>query len=37
MKRTGMKRPLDNLGRIVIPSEIRETLDINIGDAIEFL
>lgn len=31
-----MKRPLDNLGRIVIPSEIRETLDINIGDAIEF-
>lgn len=28
MKATGMTRPVDPLGRIVIPKEIRETLDI---------
>ncbi|SGI77211.1 AbrB/MazE/SpoVT family DNA-binding domain-containing protein [Mycobacterium tuberculosis] len=33
---TGMKRPLDNMGRIVIPSEIRENLNMRIGDPVEY-
>lgn len=36
MKRTGMKRALDRLGRIVLPKEMRETMDIHIGDPLEF-
>lgn len=28
MKATGMTRPVDELGRVVIPKEIRKTLDI---------
>ncbi|MXO77164.1 regulator [Paenibacillus sp. OT2-17] len=36
MKNTGMKRPLDTLGRIVIPIEIRNTTGIEIGDPLEF-
>lgn len=36
MKSTGIVRKVDNLGRIVLPSEIRATLDIREGrDAIE--
>lgn len=35
MKSTGMTRPLDNLGRIVIPKEMRETMGIDIGDPLE--
>lgn len=37
MKSTGMSRELDGLGRIVIPKELRDTLDINNGDPVMFL
>ncbi len=36
MKRTGMKRSLDRLGRIVLPKELRDTMGIHIGDPLEF-
>ncbi|MDO7906449.1 AbrB/MazE/SpoVT family DNA-binding domain-containing protein [Paenibacillus sp. JX-17] len=36
MKRTGMTRPLDSLGRIVLPKEMRMTMEIEIGDPLEF-
>lgn len=36
MKATGMIRSLDQLGRIVIPIELRRVLDIDIGDGLEF-
>lgn len=36
MKRTGMTRPLDSLGRIVLPKEMRTTMEIDIGDPLEF-
>lgn len=35
MKATGIVRKVDNLGRIVIPKELRATLDIEIKDALE--
>lgn len=35
-KNTGIIRQLDNLGRIVLPVELRYTLDIQIGDPVEF-
>ena len=35
MKSTGVVRKLDNLGRIVIPIEIRRTLGIEISDSLE--
>ena len=35
MKTTGIVRPVDNLGRLVIPIELRRTLDINEGDGLE--
>ena len=35
MKSTGIVRPVDNLGRVVIPMEIRSTLDINPKDSLE--
>lgn len=35
MKSTGIKRKIDDLGRIVIPMEIRNNLDINEGDLLE--
>ena len=37
MKNTGMTRPIDQLGRIVIPMELRRTLNINISDRLEIL
>lgn len=35
MKATGIVRRMDHLGRIVIPMELRRTLDINEKDALE--
>ncbi len=35
MKSTGIVRNLDELGRIVIPKEMRTTLNINSSDSIE--
>jgi len=35
MKSTGVVRKVDELGRIVLPVEIRNVLDINPKDAIE--
>ena len=35
MRATGIVRRIDDLGRVVIPREIRRSLRINEGDAIE--
>ncbi len=35
MKATGIVRKIDNLGRIVLPIELRKTLGIDIKDPIE--
>ena len=35
MNSTGIVRKVDELGRIVIPIELRRTLDIEIKDALE--
>ncbi|MBC8571029.1 AbrB/MazE/SpoVT family DNA-binding domain-containing protein [Zongyangia hominis] len=35
MKSTGIVRKVDELGRIVLPIELRRTLDINERDALE--
>ena len=35
MKATGIVRKIDNLGRIVIPKELRNTMKINVKDPIE--
>lgn len=35
MKATGIVRYLDSIGRIVIPMELRKTLDIGVKDFIE--
>jgi transcriptional pleiotropic regulator of transition state genes len=35
MKATGIVRRIDDLGRIVIPKEIRRTLGLNEGDPME--
>ena len=35
MKSTGVLRRIDDLGRIVIPKEIRKTLRIKEGDPLE--
>ena len=37
MKSTGMFRRIDDLGRIVVPKELRTTLDIQVGDPLEIL
>lgn len=35
MKSTGMVRKVDELGRVVIPIELRRSLDINEKDSVE--
>ena len=35
MKSTGMVRKIDDLGRIVLPAEIRKVLDIQLRDSVE--
>lgn len=35
MKAAGVIRKLDNLGRIVLPMELRRTMDIKENDALE--
>lgn len=35
MKSTGMVRKVDELGRIVLPAEIRQSMDIQVKDAVE--
>ncbi|MDO4484728.1 MAG: AbrB/MazE/SpoVT family DNA-binding domain-containing protein [Clostridia bacterium] len=35
MKSTGVVRQLDSLGRIVIPIELRRTMDIAVKDSLE--
>ena len=35
MKATGIVRPVDALGRIVLPVELRRTLDITTEDSLE--
>ena len=37
MRNTGIVRNLDNLGRIVIPKEMRRVLDIAEKDSVEIL
>ncbi len=37
MKKTGMTRPVDELGRVVIPKEIRNNLQIEVKDRLEIL
>ena len=35
-KSTGIVRKIDDLGRIVLPSELRKTLDLKNNDPMEF-
>lgn len=35
MKTTGIVRKVDELGRIVLPVELRRTMDISVKDALE--
>lgn len=36
MKSTGMVRKVDELGRVVVPIELRRTLDIDVNNSVEF-
>lgn len=36
MKETGVTRPIDTLGRVVIPRELRRQLNWTEGDRVEF-
>lgn len=35
MKSTGIVRKLDNLGRVVIPKELRDTMNVGVRDSME--
>ena len=35
MKRTGIRRKVDDLGRVVIPASMRRSLGIGLGDVVE--
>lgn len=36
MKATGMVRVIDDMGRLVIPAEIRKNLGLKVRDSVEF-
>lgn len=36
MKSTGIVRKIDDLGRVVLPKELRTTMHLNVKDAVEF-
>lgn len=36
MKSTGITRPIDTLGRVVIPKELRDSMNWNEGDRMDF-
>lgn len=36
MKKTGIVRHVDELGRIVLPIELRRVLEMEVGDTVEF-
>lgn len=35
LKSTGIVRKIDDLGRIVLPAELRRTLDMSVQDSVE--
>ena len=35
MKATGIVRKVDELGRLVLPSELRKTMNVAVGDSFE--
>lgn len=35
MKSTGIARPVDSLGRVVLPKELRDVMGIKKGDSLE--
>lgn len=37
MKSTGITRPLDGIGRVVLPKELRDAMDIKKGEPLEVL
>jgi transcriptional pleiotropic regulator of transition state genes len=37
MKALGIVRPMDGVGRVILPKEVRRFLDINKGTRMEFL
>ncbi len=37
MKTTGIIRRIDSLGRIVLPSQLRRTMELEVGDEVEIL
>lgn len=36
MKSTGITKKIDDLGRLIIPKEIRNTMNLNINDSLAF-
>lgn len=36
MKSTGIVRKVDDLGRVVLPKELRTTMDLDVKDPVEF-
>ncbi len=36
MIRTGIVRKVDDLGRIIVPVELRRVLDVSVGDPMQF-